>query len=421
VTKRATRRGAFALPFIVLGVTGACILGVVALLLRHNADPGIRVWLLNHQPDQAIIVNPFNGQIEREFLVADGLRELAFSDDFSKAYIANVVDVSNRLKVLNTTSYLEEDEIEVDGVPQGIGVFPGGTKLAVILGSKTDFMAGGFDVIDLAQRTKSDPHKRKRLYRERGLALTHKIAVGDDGDRIYVIDAKKPLVNIYSFKNKGKVGVVDLHGSPEHMLYPRAGDSYFVSVLQHYAVYEIDKQTDQIKAAYVPYVRDPRVQYDPRKLKHLAVDKDAHYLFSSSYNAHTVYVWRIGDPNFKIDWALEAARNGDSFTGNFSFQNTREQYLPITGVKLKGGWNPGHNYDPEPEHVAVDAVNQNLFVTDSDGALYIYTLSDVLRTKLAPDARQGVVVEPYQLVHGVEGEMRDLKVSRPAVRKRGKG
>src|SRR5687768_2006720 len=103
----------------------------------------MRVWLLNHQPDQALIVNPFNGQVEQKFLVADGLRELAFSRDYSRAYIASVVDVANRIKVLNTRSYLQEDNIDVDGIPQGIGVFPDDKKLAVILGSKTDFQAGG--------------------------------------------------------------------------------------------------------------------------------------------------------------------------------------------------------------------------------------------------------------------------------------
>ena len=390
------------------------MLGVVLLLLRKNADPGIRVWLLNHQPDQAIIVNPFNGQLEQEFQVADGLRELQFSRDYKHAYIASVVDVSNRIKEIDTTSYLQEDNIDVDGIPQGIGVFPDDKKLAVILGSKTDFMAGGFDVIDLTQRSTSDPHRRRRIYRERELALTHKIAISDDGDRIYVIDAKKPLINVFSLKQKKRIGAVDLHGSPEEFLYPRTGDYYYVSVLQHLAVYQLSKQTDQITAAYVPLAEGPQdPHWEHEKIRFLAVDKDAKYLFSSALRSQTVYVWQVGNPDHKIDWNQLAGQDKDAlFVQNTSYQLAKDQYLPMTSFVLKGGYNPNDKYTPGPERMAVDSLNQNFFVVDEDGALYVYNFDDVIH------AQPKSVLEPFHIVHSMEGEMRDLKVSRPVVRRK---
>ncbi|MDQ3023098.1 MAG: hypothetical protein M3R04_01740 [bacterium] len=404
-------RGAAVLGTLVLVVTAAIIIAVAGLLLRKNADPGIRVWLLNHQPDQALIVNPFNGQVEQKFLVADGLRELAFNGDYTRAYIASVVDVANRLKVLDTRSYLQVDNIEVDGIPQGIGVFPDDKKLAVILGSKTDFMAGGFDVIDLEERSTSQPHMRKRLYRERGLSLSHKLAVGDDGDRIYVIDAKKPLVNVYSLREKKFIKSVDLRGAPEEMLYPRQGDSYYVSVLDHLAVYQISKKTDEIMRAYVPLAMGP---LDPmairEKIRFIGIDSEANYLFSSALRSQTVYVWQIGNPDHRVDWGVVARTlKTTAFETNESFQITQEQFLPHTSFKLKGGYNSNLGYVGGPERLAVDSMDQNLFVVDEDGALYVYDFNDVVR------AKAGSVIEPFHIVMGTEGEMRDLKVSRPAV------
>ena len=55
-------------------VTVACISLVVFLLLSGTPDTGIRVWVLNHAPDQIVIVNPYNGQVEKKFQVADGLK-----------------------------------------------------------------------------------------------------------------------------------------------------------------------------------------------------------------------------------------------------------------------------------------------------------------------------------------------------------
>jgi hypothetical protein len=383
------------------------------MLLRKDADPGIRVWLLNHQPDQALIVNPFKGLVEQKFLVADGLRELAFSRDFKHAYVASVVDVSNRVKVIDTRSYLQEDKIDVDGIPQAIGVFPDDKKLAVILGSKTDFMAGGFDVLDLTQRSTVDPHRRKRLYRERDLSLTHKLHVGDDGDRIYVIDAKRPLVNIFSLKAKKQIGAIDLHGAPEEMVYPQVGDFYYVCVLQHQAIYQFDKETDQVVAAYVTEVMRPKERHI-KKIKFMCVDKDARYLFGTSFQSKTVYIWEIGNPDHKVDWPSELAQDEDpdaTLAELESFRHvTEEHYTPKTTFKMKGGYDANKNYLPEPTRVAVDSLNQNLFVLDADGALFLYNFNEAI------DVEEGTTLEPYKIVPGTEGQMRDMKISEPAVK-----
>ena len=409
--------GYIAGALVVVGVSLACMLGVIGLLFRPSADPGIRVWMLNHTPDQVAIINPFDGVVEKKFLVADGLKELAFSRDFDKAYIANVVDVSNRITVIDTTTYLEEEIIEVDGVPQGIGVFPDNRKLAVILGSKTDFMAGGFDVIDLYEQSKADPAKKKKLYRERGLALTHKIAVSDDGEKIYCIDAKKPLINIFSLSQKKKIGEVDLHGAPEEMLYPVAGRFYYVSVLQHLAIYQLDKITDQVVAAYIYELPDLERTFANGKLRHMAVGSKGRYLYGTCYEKKSVAIWDVGNPRYRVDWR-EVPTSDDGRMYRFQVPH----YLPITRFRLKGGYNPNLRYTPGGQHLAVDPLDDYLFVVDEDGALYIYELRDVRRAEErllnAPDPLP--VHEPWKLVTDIEGDMRDLKVSRPAVRLAGK-
>jgi hypothetical protein len=392
---------------IVLAVTVLLIGGFCALLLRPTVDLGFRVWMLNHTPDQCLIINPFDGVVEKKFSVADGLRELAFSADYSTAYVANVVDISNRLTVLDTSTYLDKDTIEVDGVPQGLAAFPDGRLLAVILGSKTDFMAGGFDVLDLQQRSKADPKQKKRLYRERDLNLTHKIAVGDDGNRIYCIDAKDSKIFIFSLKEKRKVGEVELHGAAEELLYPRAGRYYFVSVLNHQAIYQIDKLTDQVVGAYIYAVRNPALMFNFNRLRYMAVDSEGRYLYGTNFEAKTVAVWEIGNPAHKLSWQQLPVITNDE--GYYIFQV--DYFLPLLRFKLKGGYKPGKTYIPGGQQLALDEGNQYLFVVDEDGALYIYDNRPLFELK------DLATPEPRVIVSSIEGEMRDLKISRPSVRR----
>lgn len=393
---------------VLLGVTALCILGFVWLLLRPNTDPGVRVWMLNHTPDQCAIIDPYKGTVEKKFQVADGLREMAFSFDYSKAFIANVVDVSNRLTVVNTTTYLKEDTIELDGVPQGIGVFPDNKRLAVVLGSKTDFMAGGFDVIDLTKQSKANPRRKLTLYRERDLALTHKIAVADDGDRIYCIDAKKPLVTIYSYRSRGRIGEVDLHGAPEEMYYPRQGSYYYVSVLQHYAIYQLSKATDKITGVYCYVLHDPSRSFERGKLRYMAVDSTGDYLYATCTETGGVAVWEVGNPKLAVDWTQYEER----FRLLESYATGQPHYLPAKIFFLSGGYNPNVKYLPGGKQLAIDPDDHDLFVVDEDGALYIFEMRAIIA------AADGDKPQPVRIVSEIKGEIRDLKVSPPTVRRK---
>jgi hypothetical protein len=147
------------------------------------------------------------------------------------------------------------------------------------------------------------------------------------------------------------------------------------------------------------------------KLRFLAVDKDGAYLFSSALRSRTVYVWQVGNPDHVVDWkVVEDTIGAPAFRANESFRLAPGQYLPHTKFELKGGYKPGSGYVGGPERLVVDSMNQNLFVVDEDGALYVYDFDDVLRCK------PGAILEPYHIVSGIEGEMRDLKVSRPVTR-----
>jgi DNA-binding beta-propeller fold protein YncE len=409
--QRKLGRGYFAGLVIVLGCTAICVFAFIGLMLRPKTDSGIRVWMLNHAPDQVVIINPFDGVVEKEFLVADGLRGLAFSRDNTTAYFYNVVDVSNRLKALDTKTYLTEETIEVDGVPQGIGVFPDNRKLAVILGSKTDFMAGGFDVLDLNEQSKANPQRKRRLYRERGLALTHKIAVADDGDRIYCIDAKSDKIHVFSYAEQQKIKEIDLYGAPEEMLYPRAGNYYYVSVLQHRAIYQLSKATDSLEAVYIYQFVDQNNKYAGGKLRHMAVDSKARYLIGTNYEEKTVAIWDLKNRNTNdVAWK-DVPYYPESYEKTYRFEKTH--YLPITRFKLKGGYDPSLNFIPGGQQVAVDPLDEYLFVVDEYGALYVYDFLEVLKAQVL------ITPEPRELVGRLASsttEIRDLKVSQPAVR-----
>jgi len=47
---------------VVIVFTVVCIAAFIGLMLRPNVDTGIRIWLLNHAPDQVVIISPFDGR-----------------------------------------------------------------------------------------------------------------------------------------------------------------------------------------------------------------------------------------------------------------------------------------------------------------------------------------------------------------------
>ena len=272
---------------IVVLIVGLLILGMLGLIfVRPVRDRGIRLWLLNHAPDQLIIVNPDTGEEEKKLLIADGLVQVIFNHRKDTAYIANVVDVANRITVLDTRNYLKLENIIVAGVPQGMSIFPDDKHLAVITGSKTDFMAGGFDVLDLTEPSQVDPQRKRVVYRERGLRLTSSIHVDEQGRYIYVLDAKRSSVFIFDCEEKKLVRSLDIGSAPISLLYPEQGDYFFVSSIADKSITIFRKAQDPIeieKAGVVKYVR----------FRHMAVSPDASILYAPSYEKRIVVVINV--------------------------------------------------------------------------------------------------------------------------------
>jgi DNA-binding beta-propeller fold protein YncE len=226
----ASRRIRIRTDLVIVALLGLGLIGVfAAMFLRKPVDHGVRLWLLNHAPDQLIILNPDSGEVDKAMLVADGLQQLVINHRKDTAYVANVVDVSNRVSVIDTRSYMKKDQIIVDGVPQGLAVFPDDRYLAVITGNKTDFMAGGFDVIDLHEQSTADPTRKRVAYHERNLSLTAYIAVDEQGENIFCLDAKSSKLFIFSFSQKKLVRSIEFGAAPMGLLYPTQGDYFFVS------------------------------------------------------------------------------------------------------------------------------------------------------------------------------------------------
>jgi len=281
---------------IVLGL--AVIVAFSAAFVRVQTDRGIRLWMLNHGPDQLVVVNPDTGEVEKELLVADGLQQVVFNRRKDTAFVANVVDVSNRVTLIDTRSYLKSEQITVDGVPQGLAVFPDNEHLAVITGSKTDFMAGGFDVLDLTQQSAADPQRKRAVYRERNLSLTAFIAVDEAGENVYCLDAKASHVFIFSMKERKLVRTVDIGAAPMGLLYPEWGDYFFVSSIKDKAIAVLKKARDPQDVEIVG-----KVEYG--RFRHMALSSDGRLLYAPIYEQKEVAVIDVNKlevvKTFKMD------------------------------------------------------------------------------------------------------------------------
>ncbi|MEP0813540.1 MAG: YncE family protein [bacterium] len=217
----------------ILGATGA-------------RDRGVRLFLLNHTPDELVVVNAENGAIEKRQAIADGLRKLVFSSDGKYAYISNAVDVTNKVTVLDAHSFLKTEVIPVDGIPQDLAIFPNNRYLAVVNGARTDFMASGFDVIDLKEKSPSSPQRRMVLYRARDRKLVNSIRVSEDGKWVYVIDSKDSKVFRYDFEKRELKDSVEIDGAPIEMHFPKKGPYFFVSTIRRESVFVVDKDSFKI-------------------------------------------------------------------------------------------------------------------------------------------------------------------------------
>jgi len=266
---------------IIVAIIG---IGVFSYLyLRPVPDRGIRIWLLNHAPDQLVVVNPDTGETEKELLIADGLKQFIFNHAKDTAYVANVVDVSNRVTLVDTRSYLKKDQIIVDGVPQGLDIFPGDRYLAVIMGSKTDFMAGGFDVLDLMQDSQVDPQRKRVTYRERGLTLTAFIAVDETGENVICLDAKASNVFIFSVAEQKLMRTIDVGAAPLGMLYPPDGDYFFICSIKDQSVTVLTKNPDPQKIEIAAKIETGRV-------RDVALSKDGLTLYAPVYERKDIAV-----------------------------------------------------------------------------------------------------------------------------------
>lgn len=425
--KRRRSAGYVLWSTIVLSFSLVCILGFIFLFSRPRPDSGTRIWLLNHTPDQVVIYNPHDGVAEKKFQVADGLRGLTFSRDGTSAYIFNVVDVVNKFTAIDTATYLKQESVEVDGVPQGIGSFPGDKEIAVITGSKTTGEAGGFDVLSMTEMSKADPSKKKRLWRVRDLQITHKIAVSDSGDRIYLLDAKSENLSIYDYVNRQHLKDVNLHGAAEDLLYPPNGDYYYISVLQHNTIYQLSKDTDEITGAYIYSYADPKKSFQNIKLRHMDIDSEAKYLFAPCYEAKTVAVWEIGSPYYMRNAGEVLMPVGPEDKGYI--RGDIPYFLPTYRFRLKGGYSERLNFVAGGDLIAVDPAGTFLAITDDEGAMYIYDMYAILKevsmhppvVELAPVAAELPAPEPHliimDLLRSGEGdvEIRDLKIAKPVV------
>ncbi|MCB1221789.1 MAG: hypothetical protein H7A35_07995 [Planctomycetales bacterium] len=427
---RPRSRGYVIGSIVVVSVCLLCMLLFAYLFNRPRPDSGTRIWLLNHTPDQVVIYNPHDGVPEKKFQVADGLRGLTFSRDGTSAYVFNVVDVVNKFTKIDTATYLKEESVEVDGVPQGIGTFPDDAEVAVITGSKTTGEAGGFDVLSMTEKSAADPGKQKRLWRVRDLQITHKIAVSDDGGRIYLLDAKSEYLTIYDYPNQKQLRQVSLHGAAEQFLYPNTGDYYYISVLQHNAIYQFRKSDDEINAAYIYSYADPEKSYHNIKLRYMDVDSEGKYLFATCYEAKTVAVWELGNPDYmrqsdEVRLPVGPDQKGYLWEG-------LPYYMPAYRFGLKGGYEERLSYVPGGERVAVDPAGAFLTINDDEGALYIYYLYDIYKEvskhepipDIAPRLQDLPVIEPHKIITdlvrkgGGDVEIRDLKIAIPRVRNR---
>lgn len=323
-------------------VIGLVILAVLALVfIRPVKDRGTRLWLLNHAPDQLIIANPDTGEEEKKLLIADGLVQLIFNHRKDTAYVANVVDVSNRINVLDTRTYLKLETIIVAGVPQGMSVFPDDRHLAVITGSKTDFMAGGFDVLDLTEPSQVDPQRKRVTYRERGLRLTSSIHVDEQGRYILVLDAKRSSVFVFDYRKKKLVRSLEVGSAPISLLYPEQGDYFFVSSIADESITIFRKAQDPMeieKAGVVKYAR----------FRFMEVSPDASVLYAPSYEKRIVVVIDVARQKVTTTFPtpegcqlIAASPFGDELypvgydSGNVFVMNARTGHIRRT-LKLQG-------------------------------------------------------------------------------------
>ncbi len=273
---------------LTLIVVMALLVGSASIGLKPLPDKGVRVWLLNHTPDQVQVIDPQVWAQVAKFGVADGLRKIAFSADGRRAYIASVVDVTNRISIVDTRTFVKVDDIVTTGVPQGVAVMPANPRrrelvvpdpqnpgreltlsvppypadryLAYIPGSRTKFEAVGFDVLDLYKRNPTDPDRFRVACRIRDnrIDLLDDIQASPDGRYIYAVAAKSSKIYVYDFwkcllRLPQEPAVVDIGQAIMGLYIPKNGPYYYAAAIKSKMIYVIDRKTNKI----VRYLRHP--------------------------------------------------------------------------------------------------------------------------------------------------------------------
>ncbi len=209
-------------------------------------DTGVRLFLLNHAPDELLVVNAATGEIEKKMAIADGLQKLVFSPDGKYAFISNAVDVTNKVTVIDAHRFLKTEVIEVDGIPQDLAVASDNRRLVVVNGAKTDFMASGFDVLDLMEKSPTGAGKKARIFRARDLKLTGRIEIDRQTGLLYAIDSKDSKLFVYDLANNSLVNTIEINGAPIDMYFPPEGRNFFVSTIRRGMIFVIDRYTNEI-------------------------------------------------------------------------------------------------------------------------------------------------------------------------------
>ena len=287
------------------------------LAFSSSGDRGIRLFLLNHTPDELVVVNAQNGSVEKRQAIADGLRKLVFSSDGNYAYISNAVDVTNKVTVLDANTFLKSEVIEVDGIPQDLAIFPDNRRLAVVNGAKTDFQASGFDVIDLKEKSPSNPRRKMVLFRARDMRLVDRIAVDKLTGLVFAIDTKSSNISVFDVDERKLVKQIDLGASPISMLFPEASPYFFVSSIRRESVFVIDRATLEIvkrirvgRCRQIASDREGKMLYVPlAESKQIAVaDVNKGFVvkyIGIPYRCEVIEMSPFDDQLFLVDTSLE--------------------------------------------------------------------------------------------------------------------
>ncbi len=138
---------------------------------------------------------------------------------------------------------------------------------------------------------------------------------------------------------------------------------------------------------------------------------DGRYLFGTNYEGKSVAIWQIGNPDYMRAWQEIPNREAEESI----YVHQIPYFLPKQRFRLKGGYNPSLAYTPGPKQIATDFDDQFLFVVDDEGALYVYNMDDVMKMENDPTQILPPVLEQMTLVTDILGDIRDLKISRPAI------